>query len=167
MEKDIIAVVIVGLIIVALVFYYIAVTLKGNVKVVLSKADFRFGETLTGVIKVEARKVVRCNSLYIKLVGNEIVKGKNAKGENTKRSRVIYKNETEMHGALDYVAGTKHSIPFDMDLPDAFGLAQVEKPRQFISNTLRNEYRYYEWKISVHVDAEGIDLTDRCRILIS
>ena len=166
MDREIITISIVGIIILGLMAYYIGSTLKGNIKIVLAKSAFSFGETLTGIINIEAKKIINCNRLYVKLVGNEIVKGKNERGESIRRSRVVYKKETEIHGTSEYLKGTKHSIPFQIELPDAFGLARAGSVEKFIANTLRNEYRCFEWKLSAHFNVKGIDLTDRNRIMI-
>ncbi len=159
----IIVAIVAGVVVLAIIAYFIARFLRGTIKLTLVRTAFNPGDTITGSFDLHAKKAIEGNKLVVRLIGTQITETSREEKTGTDTdSKEIYRDEVVVEGARAYPAGHMATHQFEIATP------QTQTPEflnsttgQILSSALRfatNNSTRIKWQIEVRLDAKGIDL---------
>lgn len=156
-------------VVVVVIGYKLMAHMKGEIELRLPKTSFQWGETIQGQFSLMAKKPISGNRLVVRLTAREEVKRNNRDGKTSRHSREIYRDEKVIDGVTHYDAGHQQDYHFELAVPDNHRQQQdslLFQSMQLLGNALSGERRRIDWKVSVCLDAQGIDITDSCKVYI-
>ncbi len=174
---------VIGLIVLAVIIYYIMRFLKGSVKLSLEKTDFGGGETIKGSFILNAKQEVVSSALTAALIGYK----KTTYYENDERktrSSEFYNKKITIESSKTYEAGFNQEYNFELPTPNFSNSNRVshedlpDKVKDVVSsdmldmassaiNMLSDKDVSYNWKVEVRVDATGVDLLDTQKVYVN
>jgi hypothetical protein len=155
----------IGVLLALIIGYFVGAYLKGRLKIILPNNAVASGEEFRGQLQLLAKSNIEGNGLSIALVGYEVRKSRNSKGQNQTHRQQIYKDEKQLQGPKSYFKGFSQTLDFSLMAPSGASIGRGASGGDFgelISTALSWTglgSRRLEWKIEAHLDASGIDLT--------
>ncbi len=161
----IVVAVVAGIVVIAIIAYYLARFMRGSIKLTLPRTAFNPGDVITGSFDLHAKKAIEGNKLVVRLIGTEITESRED-GKTETNSREIYRSEVLIEPARSYPAGHMANYPFEIaapttpsmpDLPNN-AVGQALKSVVGVIEAISDKSAQLKWKIEVRLDAKGIDL---------
>jgi hypothetical protein len=161
---------VVGCVIVAVVAYYLARSMRGSIKLFLARTAFNPGESITGSFDLQTKKPIQGNKLIVSLIGVQVTEVyKDGKTET--RTHEIYRDEHVIEGAKSYDAGHTAKHEFQLAVPNTgtselmnSALGQILGATSALLNSSRTDLK---WKVEARLDAKGIDLATSTPVWIN
>jgi len=150
--------------------YFIIRYMRGSIKITLAKNSFNEGEKITGSFELTTRKEIDGKRLYVMLVGKEVTKER--RGDKTRtHTREIYRDELTIEQAKTFPSGQTMNYDFQLATPSSAGPDFLSSP---LGQTLKvgiemlsGRRSYLRWIVEVRLDAKGVDLASRKKIILN
>ena len=160
----------IGLIVLAVLIYFILRYLKGSIEIQLDKTSFSPGETIKGNFRLVARQTIEANKLTVALVADEVIKRKDSEGKNITDTQEVYRDEQVIEGKHLYDKGFDNTHDFELLVPgsgeSSMDNSKIGQALNTLGSMLDMNRRYLEWSIEVCLDAKGIDLADSEKVYV-
>jgi hypothetical protein len=177
-----------GIIVIAVIAYYLARAMKGSMKIGLSQKAFRAGDKITGRLEVTVKKTIFADRLYIGLVGEREERRRSHGGrKDSTRWVEFFRNEVDLLSGKQLPAGFRETYEFQLDTPSesqvmtaagALGKAAAAMPDGTAKTILAGIGSVAEvagswlgdrrrWKVISRLETKGVDLAASERIQVS
>ncbi|MAZ66078.1 MAG: hypothetical protein CMF25_03115 [Kangiellaceae bacterium] len=157
------------IIVVAVIGYFVAAHLKGEINIRLRQTSYRMGDTISGSFELLAKKPIEGNRLFMTLTAQEITK-EYRDGKSHTRTRTIFSEDTEINGPNMYAAGSRKNYSFEVAIPslqsNSFLNSSWGKALSAVLSVLGDNKRI-EWKLKATLDAKGVDISDSVKLHIT
>ena len=143
---------------------------KGKVTIKPEKHQYQPGETIKGVVVVNAKKQVHASQTRIALHATERRSGVNlAGGGYSQSSRTAYNYELPIDGEREFIPGQVYEFPFEIGIPKDVE-QKLEGTLGVAVNALASVTggkRTYSWELRATVDIrKSIDITGKLKIQV-
>ncbi len=165
-----IAIAVVGVLIVAVIAYFVIRFMRGSIKLSLPQTAFEPGQPITGGFELITKKTIEGHKLIVSLIGTQVTEFYED-GKKRTRTREIYRNEVLVEEARTYPAGHTAQHEFEIPTPNtgssdfmnsALGQTLVGALRLLSDSRTR-----LKWKVQARLDAKGVDLAATKRVYIN
>ena len=156
-------------VVIAVIVYLLMAHLKGKIDLTLPKTSFQPGEVIQGRFSLLAKKPISGNRLVVRLTAREEVRRTNRDGKTSRHSREIYRDEKVLDGVSRYDAGYQKDYSFELTAPRDNRQQQdslLFQSLRLLGSALSGERRRIDWRVTVCLDAQGIDISDSQKVYI-
>jgi len=156
-----IAALVIGSVLIAVVTYHILRFLRGSIKLTLPRTSFNPGEAITGNVELQTKKEIEGNKLLVSLIGVKEIKS-TRNGKSHTRTEEIYRDSVTLEEARPYPAGYLATYNFTLKTPNwkepEFLNSALGETLTTALNFLGSSSSRVYWKIEARLDAKGVDL---------
>jgi len=148
---------------------------KGTLKISFNHRVYLPSEKIEGYVLLRARRAFDCRQMMISLRCSVDASGRHNRGSR----QVVYEDSHPLMGSVKLVQGEHRRLAFNITVPDAVAritsvkladkagsgmvgslISSAMQIVAFIEKTTR------QWELVVEVDAEGLDLFEKQRVII-